>query len=50
MMRDKNRAIAWGIIFLLLGSVLYFFIPKVILIFLVLGIIFYHFREKIDLV
>jgi len=49
-MRDRDRAIAWGIIFLLVGSVLYFFVPKILMVFIVLGIIFYHFREKIDLV
>jgi len=50
MIRERDRAIAWGIIFFLLGSMLYFFIPKVILIFIVLGIVFYYFREKINLV
>lgn len=50
MIRERERAIAWGVIFLLLGSILYFFVPKIILIFIVLGIVFYYFREKIDLV
>jgi len=50
MMRDRDKAIAWGVIFLVIGTVMYFFIPKIILIFFVLGIIIYHFREKIDLV
>ncbi|GEM_PF-4059559 len=49
-MQDRDRAIAWGIIFLLMGSILYFFIPKIFLIFIILGIIFYYFRKRIDLV